>query len=376
MKPYYTLLVLLFVVHSSALRAQDPVAAIDITNSPNFKGLELLDLTNKKVFVIAEDVHNRALVPDATLKFLMYLHAYKGIRTLAIEGGASTAYLINQYLAYQDTTLLREIIRHTFYWSKEHHTFLQNLATWNQTLPVDKRITVESADIELKQESVILAVNCMLKDKEVSRSKYLEGFRRIYNEKETHREQFQALNTLYYYDKDQCRSLVQSVAKEMEKNPHLYNDIFGENSKLFSRMIDDLLELYVFNYKADIKFRYRDEIIYKKLLWLQSTSPEGFLYVVGAKHTYPDASANRLNHETNSPFRSQVIFILTTGKKKNGKYEGAKAVTKTSRAYPHVFNSSNPVLIKNGNSPDHHFNYVLAFATNDHVTPFPNSYRR
>jgi hypothetical protein len=166
---------------------------------------------------------------------------------------------------------------------------------------------------------------------------------------------------------------VHDVAMEME--PMLYQDIFGEDYKLVHRMIKDLSVLYVFDYKRDFKFKYRDEMIYEKLWWLSAAHPEGFLYVVGAKHTQPGNSSSRLNLENNSPFRDQVVFILTTGKKKSGKYEGAKAVTKTSQAYPHVFNSSRPVLIRNPKTADHPFHYTLAFATDRHVTPFPNSYR-
>lgn len=371
MKNYFIFFALIH--FSGVCLSQENIASLDISNNKNFSGFDLLDLKDKKVFIIAEDVHNRVSTPDATLKFFMYLNENAGIRTLAIEGGASTAYLINLYLDTQDTVLLREIVRHTFFWSQEHHTFIRNLAEWNATLPPHKRIQVESADIEIKQESVILAMNYLMEGKDISKSRYLEGFRNIFKQRESHRQQYQALNTLYYYDKEQCQKLVDDVTGEM--GDPLYHDLFGENYKLVTRMMKDLNVLYVFDYKRELKFKYRDEMIYTKLWWLSGRHPEGFLYVVGAKHTQPGASSGRLNEDEHSPFRHQVTYIMTTGKKKSGKYQGARSVTRISQKNPPMFNSNQAVLIKHPQNKSHGIHYTLAFSTNRHVNPFPKSFR-
>ena len=51
-----------------------PAAEIDITYNNNFSGFELIKMADDKVFIIAEDVHNRRLAPAMTLKFVQFLY--------------------------------------------------------------------------------------------------------------------------------------------------------------------------------------------------------------------------------------------------------------------------------------------------------------
>lgn len=353
-------------------QTQSPPVAIDLDYNTNFRGFELFQPGNNRVFIIAEDVHNRIYVPALTLKFLQYLHTHKNIRTLCIEGGTSTAYLINRYLTTQDSTLLREIVRHTFYWSKEHHLFLKNLATWNNSLPASDRITVRSADIEIKQESVILALNLMMKGKKIPPViSSLETFNTLFSEKEKHKEQYQALNVEFYYNKQKSRELVDYILSDIDTNSG-YQNFFGEDFTMFKTMMIDLKSFYKFNYKRDSKFKFRDDIIHEKLIALGNDIPEGFLYVVGARHTRPGSSSFRLRHEDTSPLKNKVVVINTTGKVRKEKYMGAKAVSEISTKYPEVFASN--AFIKNENAGGQYFDYTLAFNTNRHVAPFANSY--
>src|ERR1041385_3495905 len=163
------LILLIAVLVTVACHAQhkSPIAKLNVEYQESFDGFDLLDVTNKNVFIIAEDTHNRISMPRTTLKFLRYLYQVNGTRVLAIEAGTSTAWLINKYLANQDTLLLNDIIRHTFYWGIEHREFLQELAKWNQQLDEDRKIRVVSADIELKQESVVLALNVLMEKRAI-----------------------------------------------------------------------------------------------------------------------------------------------------------------------------------------------------------------
>jgi len=89
---------------------------------------------------------------------------------LKIEAGASTAWLINRFLNSQDTLLLRDIARHTFYWGVEHSELWRELAKWNEQLSEDERVKVVGADIEIKQESVVLALNILMQQKAIAES--------------------------------------------------------------------------------------------------------------------------------------------------------------------------------------------------------------
>jgi hypothetical protein len=371
-------IILLFQLASAIVCAQNLPAvydSIDLNYNDNFQGFRLLDTIKAKAFIVAEDEHNRINVPAATLKFLRYLYQNKGIRTLCIEGGASTAHLINQYLAHGDTVLLREIIRHTFFWSKEHHEFFRTLYQWNQSLPNAERISIQSADIELKQESVILAVNEMLKNKTIPKSlSELENFIRIYNSKAAHRSQFQALNVYYYYDKEECKKLTAQMLRELSSHADLYQNFFGQDFPLFKKMITDMRTLYEFNYKKESRFMFRDEIIYSKLLELQTLHPEGFLYVVGAKHTRPGSSSNRLKHDSLSLWKDKVILINTVARNRKGKYEGARAVTTfVNQLSPSYKNATNLFILNPKGSI--YFDMTLAFGNKAHVTPFQKTFR-
>jgi|GEM_PF-6420523 len=355
------------------------VKCIDVAYNENFEDFELINDSGKKAYIITEDVHNLLKVPATTLKFLQFLHKTKGINTLAIEGGTSTAYLINRYLESGDTLLLREIVRHTFYWGKEHHEFLSKLCAWNRTLPQERKIIVRSGDIEIKQECVVLALNILLDGRTIPPviARGLEGLQNVFKQKQAHRQQFQALNVLYYYDKDQCRELIEFLIADLRHNETPYKDFFGKDLELFKTMINDLAKLYEFNYRRDMKFMYRDELIFSKLLKLAEACPGGFLYVVGAKHTRPGSSSSKLASDPSSPLKDQVIFISTTGRKKRGKYNGAGVVTRLLSAYPIANNSENVILIKNdvSNHPlTQPIHYTLAYGNNKHVRPFSVSY--
>ena len=355
----------------------DPVALIDLDYNANFTGFELFNAGNNRAVIIAEDVHNRQAGPALTLKFLQFLNLHNDIRTLCIEGGTSTAYLINLYLESQDTVLLREIVRHTFYWSQEHYQFFIKLATWNKTLPSDKKITVKSADIEIKQESVILAMNILLEGRTIPpKIAKLETFRAVFKDKEGHKNKYQALNVRYYYDKEKCSALVNQILQDINVDDTNYKNFFQERYDLFKTMMKDLQTQYEFNYRSNYKFKFRDDIIYTKLVNLTKTTPEGFLYIVGFKHAREGSSSFRLKFDNTSPVKGQVLIINTTGRKKNGTYMGAKDVTQIATHYPRIFSSGN-VLIKNDGRNQtftQFLDYTLALENNLHVKAFKNSY--
>jgi hypothetical protein len=379
MKTSLNLLLLLTVCLTSWSQNRLPISQVDIGYNQNFHGFDLIGSATNKVFIIAEDMHNRSVAPALTLKFLQFLYSHNGIRTLAIEGGTSTAYLINRYLDQPDTTLLREIARHTFFWSKEHFAYYQALAAWNSTLPLDKRIVFEAADIEIKQESVILAVNFVLSENSIPTSLPLLGqFRTIFKEKEAHRKQYLGLNMHYYYNRDRCSALVDQVLADLKINGRNYETFFGEQFDFFKTMMTDLQAHYVFDYRTNAKFKFRDDMMYDKLVDISKRRPEGFLQVVGGKHTQPGASSFRLRHDVTSPFKDRVVIMNLAGRKENGKYRGARVVTRLASQYPELFKHGANVLIQNDGSDalltSTYFDYTLALPHNEEVQPFPNSY--
>ncbi|MBL0740395.1 hypothetical protein [Chryseolinea lacunae] len=358
-------------------QAVAPIAVLNVGYNESSSGLAIFDVGNNNVVIIGEDVHNRIDMPRATLKFLQHLHKLNGTRVLAIEGGTSTAFLVNRYLDTQDTVLLREIVRHTFYWGIEHQQFLKELAQWNEQLSDDQKIKLRSADIEIKQESVVLAINVLLKEQETTAlPSGLRSFREIFEEKSSHRNKFDALNVFYYYDKDKCRKAAEAVLADVAVHPDQYKTIFGPNVGMVKTMMQDLISQYTFNYK-DTHYGYRDAIIYQKLLSLHNDGITKFLYIVGGKHTGQGSSSYRLQHDALSPFHGKVVFINITARKPNGKFQGSKAVSDLSARYPEMFCADCHVLIRNDGStklltqvPD----YTLAFKNTSFVRKFSNTF--
>lgn len=142
-----------------------PIANLNVEYGQPAKGFEILDMESKDVVIVGENAHNRIDMPRTTLKLLQHLHEVNNTRALVIEAGASTAWLINRFLDTQDTLLLRDIARHTFSWGIEHRELWLALAKWNEQLSAAKKIKVVSADIEIKQESVVLALNMLMQQK-------------------------------------------------------------------------------------------------------------------------------------------------------------------------------------------------------------------
>lgn len=141
----------------------------------------------------------------------------------------------------------------------------------------------------------------------------LKTFRDVFNERSEHRNQFDALNVNYYYDKGRCETAANQTLKDINDRPNEYMSFFETDLPFVRIMLQDLLSQYHYNYN-DRKFIWRDKIIYQKLLDIHASGVTRFIYVVGEKHTYTGASSHRLGHEATSPLKGRVVLIKSTGK--------------------------------------------------------------
>ncbi len=354
-----------------------PIANLNVEYHQPGKGFEILDIESKDVVIVSENAHNRIDMPRTTLKLLQHLHEVNNTRALVIEAGASTAWLINRFLDTQDTLLLRGIARHAFYWGIEHSELWLELAKWNEQLSADKKIKVVSADIEIKQESVVLALNMLMQQKDIDASMSgLKTFRDVFKERSEHRNQFDALNVKYYYDKGRCETAANQTLKDINDRPNHYMSFFETDLPFVRIMLQDLLSQYNYNYN-DRKFIWRDQIIYQKLLDIHASGVTRFIYVVGEKHTYIGASSYRLGHEATSPLKGRVVLIKSTGKKSNGTFQEAGELTKLSRLFPEKFCEECHVIIHNDSSSKpltQIQDYTIAFKNNEHVRKFKKTF--
>jgi len=289
------------------------IRSINIENDENFDGFELLNVDNQRLFVLAEHWHNIRSVPKATLKVLKYLHQTANVRILAIEQGQSAAILINQYLASGDTLILQQITRHTMFWGQENRAFFKDLYHFNQTLPFGDRISVQSIDIEYKMESAIYVINQLLAERIIPTDleKTLGVFKQIYDESKAHREKFDGLAVMFYYDKETVRQLIDYTLIDLKKQPQAYSSFFGETYQLFHTMLTDMQNGLIFDYtNPNTNYKFRDLLIYGKFNELLSVNPnKGILCVIGMRHATKGSSVYQLDVAPSSPIRNQVMNI-------------------------------------------------------------------
>ncbi len=365
-----------------ALSAQEPlsnVQSISIEAVNDFSGFELLDVSDKHLYVLAEHWHNIQKVPEATLKLLKYLHGKANVRILAIEHGKSTAFMINEFLETGDESMLQHITRNTMFWAQENRTFLQGLRRFNLTLPVEERIVVESIDIEYKMEAAIFMINQFIGDKDIpdALSKTVGELKRIYEETKAHRESFDALSIMYYYDREVVHQLIIETINDLEDNSEKYISFFDENFTEFATMILEMDDGITFDYtNPNQNYRFRDRLIYKNFLELAAAYPSlGILCPIGMRHTSKNSSIYDLQHRESSPLKDKVTNIRISALFKNAINAGD--LRKINFNYPKQLKVNDATLIKhseeNGSLRSNKWiDYTIFINDNGNLTPFEN----
>lgn len=366
------------------LLAQIPtnIQAVSIEADNNFEGYDLIEIDSNQVFVLAEHWHNIRTVPKATMKILRYLHEKGNVRILAIEQGASAAYMVNSYLESGDTTMLRKIARNTMFWGKENWTFFEDLRAFNQTLPDDEQVFVRSVDIEYKMESAIFVINELIGDKIIPET--LENtvgiFKQLFESTREHRESFQGLSVMYYYDREVVESLVLKTIDEMERKSEKYTTFFGDDFVQFATMILEMDDGLTFDYtNPNNNYKFRDRLIYKKFITLAEEYPNtGILCVIGMRHATKGSSIYKLDKLDFSPFQNQVMIIKVSGL--FNKLIISSDLRKFNFNYPGQLKVNPATLIKHGDDDtalksSKDFDYTLFINSTGELTPFNKVYK-
>ncbi len=357
------------------------IASIDIEQNENFEGYDLID-PNLSVYVLAEHWHNIQDVPKATMKVLRYLHQHANVRILAIEQGASAAHMVNNYLNSGDTVSLRQVVRNTMFWSQENWTFFENLRAFNLELPENERIIVKSIDIEYKMESAVFVINELIGNREVpeSLSKTVGIFKKLFEDTRSHREQYQGISVMHYYDRDLVESLVHATIDEMEQKKDNYVAFFGENFVQFATIILDMDDGLTFDYtNPKNKYKFRDRLIYKKFVSLVQENPEsGILCVIGLRHATKKSSIYKLKHSRSSPIFNQVGMMRISALL--NKLIISSDLKRVNFNFPNQLRKHPATLIKHSAEDaalrsSKSFDYTLFINQSGTVTPFEKVYK-
>lgn len=352
--------------------------SISLKDDGNFDGFELIS-KEKHVYVLAEHWHNIKSVPEATLKVLKYLHQKANVRVLAIEQGHSAAHLVNQYLISGDTLILREIVRNTMFWGKENNAFFRALRVYNLGLPETDRITVQSIDIEYKMESALFVINQLIGEKEIPDSLIptVGQLNQLVEGSKEDRERYDGLAVMYYYDKELVTALVEQTLLQLKSAPEPYQDLFGSQFDIFSRMIFEMHAGLLFDYtNPNTNYKFRDELIeanFTELLTKHTDS--NILCVIGMQHTTKRSSIHNLNFDTDSPYRDQFLNIRITSLHKN--LIKTSDLRRINFSFPNQLRNNRATLIlHDDNDPTFRsakwFDCTLFINENESLTPFEN----
>lgn len=347
--------IFIFLIFVQTLFSQANLSAlksVSIDSDDDFKGYDLLDTNESRLFVLAEHWHNIRRVPDATLKTLRYLHMNAGVRILAIEHGKSVAFMINEFLVSGEYSMLEHITRNTMFWGKENRVFFNELRKFNLSLPEKERIIVKSIDIEYKQESAIFMINYFIGEKQIPEdlSFTIGEFQRIYRETKNHRESYDGLAIMYYYDRDFVQNLVIQTINDMEDQSKKYIDFFGDKFTEFATMILEMDDGLTFDYtNPNQHYRFRDRLIYKNFIELSKEYPNiGILCPIGMRHMMKHSSLYDLNIRPSSPYAHRVSYIRVSALFKNSINAGD--LKKINYSYPHQLKKASATLIKHDQS--------------------------
>lgn len=355
------------------------VVPVSIENDQDFGGYDLIDKKETRLFVLAEHWHNIRSAPRATFKLLQHLHKEANVRILAIEHGKSVAMMINRYLRSGDDKILADITRNTMFWGKENRMFFEELRAFNQALPLEDQILVKSIDIEYKQESAIFMINQFINDKTVPQNLvYTVGeFQRLYEETKEHRESYDGLAIMFYYDREFVQQLVIQTINDLEDNSQKYIDFFGEDFADFATMILEMDDGLTFDYtNPNQNYRFRDRLIYKNFVELDNEYPDKvILCLIGMRHMTKNSSLSDLQIRPSSPFQNQVTYIRISALLK--KSINAGDLKKINFNFPNQLKANPATLIRHTNNNNalkstKGFDYTLFINDSGSLTPFEN----
>lgn len=363
------------------------IQTISIELDEDYSGYDLLDVENDRLIILAEDWHNIQAVPQVTLKLLKYLHRKSNVRILAIEQGRSTAILINRYLTTGDTSVLVQITRNTMFWGKENRQFFKDLRSFNLELNEEEGISVESVDVEYKMESAILMLNNWMGQREipVDMMNTLGQFRQLFIQSKSHREQFDMLAVMYYYDKDLVTNLVGATLGDLQANSDKYRDFFGDRFGDFSMLIQDMFDGLmfdglIFDYtNPNTNYKFRDRIIYQKFINLLEKEPEkNILCVFGARHATKGSSLYKLKTLDVSPVQNSVTTIQVSAFFNNSFI--SNDLRRFNYNYPKLLKDNPATFIKHDPNKitltsKKRFDYTLFINRNGTLTGYKNAFR-
>ncbi len=267
-------------------------------------------LVGKRLFLTGEH-HGLAINQTLELAFLKYFQEHAQVKYLLMETPYSSSQLINEYLAGGDESYLDQYfapVVGTYAWTKENYNFLRQLYAFNQTLPPDKRIQAIGIDIEHQEETAInFLLACLPAQKAPLQIQFALA-------------NLKSVPAHLKLNPKRVRDIVEELAKDIDKYPHIYEEYLSDNFFAFHLVADNICNKFVAYDAKDSPIAgafndLRDKMIYENFQKVYPRLPAGnFFGQWGLNHIFQKRQGNTdwvasLMNQTDSPLHNKILSI-------------------------------------------------------------------
>ncbi|MBI1308148.1 MAG: hypothetical protein GC181_16215 [Bacteroidetes bacterium] len=234
-------------------------------------GLEKLDsvVPDYNVFIIGE---NHVFMNSNTAlwnKMIRYLYQHAGVRTVMIEYGNATAWIIDQYIQTGDSSYMKILDDYAF---EEYANSYRELRKFNETLPDDDKIHVIGVDLERGIYTAVKALSLHLpKDKNPHDSIELSVESLIGLAAYQDRELFNSDEenaSRYYFGSYSVTNTLDLIIEDFNHFSSYYQNYLDSNYEFFAttiKALEDVKYWHQLGAKNTIQdYVYREKYIYKR----------------------------------------------------------------------------------------------------------------
>lgn len=144
---------------------------INLQKPDDFSGLEVLEplVAGHRVFITGENHDHVVKNGLIEFKLLRFLHEKAGVRNLLLELGEARGWYANRYVNDIDTHSKYCLQATT---SVKHMKALDEIRTWNLTLPAEQRIQIHGIDVERFNDIALMRLSDFLPKTQVPENLY------------------------------------------------------------------------------------------------------------------------------------------------------------------------------------------------------------
>ncbi len=247
---------------------------ISLGDKFSMRGYKILDsvVNNYDVFIFGENHTYMKSNSALWVKNIKYLHEHAGVRTVMIEYGQASGWLINKYLQSGDSALFEVLNKYAF---KEYSSAYKELMEYNKTLADDQKITLIGIDLERGVYSAVKVLSMLLPEDAVAHDSidlHVESLMALASYQD--QEIFTADNDDYSFDimmeKYSLSNTLDLVMENFTNHSDKYKDLLDSNYKTFERTIEGLKDVRRWRKLEELNtthdFVYREKYMYQNFV--------------------------------------------------------------------------------------------------------------